>query len=136
MKMESPRRTLSARIAHQHKDVSPDGRQHPTRLLARIAGQFSGPFAVNLYQQTIAYYSIMLDELFSKATETSAADEPASYMPTTKVTEDSLDDFLGQKTNILKTKLEVFATEMFDRFRIRAQNLSRIADDQQHLGEM
>ena len=47
--------------------------------------------------------------------------------------EDSaLDDFIHDRTRILKTKLEVLAYEIHLRFQIRTTNMERISSDKEH----
>src|SRR4051812_7148223 len=57
--------------------------------------------------------------------------EPAAAMAG-----EGMQQLFDQRTSILKTKLEVFAAEIFDRLRIRQQNLSSIASDQERLGPL
>ena len=44
-----------------------------------------------------------------------------------------LENLFGHKGRILHTKLEVFASEIFERFRIRVQNLASIDQDENKL---
>ncbi len=45
----------------------------------------------------------------------------------------SLDQLLGQKAALLRTKLNVLGAELRDRFRLREQNLSALADECERL---
>lgn len=45
----------------------------------------------------------------------------------------SLDQLLGQKAAVLRTKLNVFGAELRDRFRLREQNLSALASERDQL---
>jgi hypothetical protein len=48
----------------------------------------------------------------------------------------SLDDFIHSRTRILRTKLEVLASEIRERLQIRVKNLERVADDKIHITAM
>jgi hypothetical protein len=48
----------------------------------------------------------------------------------------ALDQLFGGRTTILKTKLEVFATEIFDRLTIRSHNLLKISEDEERVSTM
>jgi hypothetical protein len=45
----------------------------------------------------------------------------------------SLDQLLGQKSSLLRTKLDVLGAELRDRFRLREQNLSALAGESEQL---
>ena len=45
----------------------------------------------------------------------------------------SLDQLLGQKADLLRTKLNVLGAELRDRFRLREQNLSGLAGESERL---
>src|ERR1041384_7003233 len=47
-----------------------------------------------------------------------------------------IEQLFGQRTSILKTKLEVFASELFERLRIREQNIQGISEDHERLTAM
>ena len=77
----------------------------------------------------------MLDDIFRESTfdDTSRS----SYGHDSHATQRSgIDELIQQRSSILKTKLEVFALELFDRLRIRNQNLTSIADNQGKLEAM
>ncbi len=60
-------------------------------------------------------------------------------LDTTRASENpdtSLDDLINQKGRILKTKLEVFASEIHERVRIRSRNIDRISEDEETVKKM
>jgi hypothetical protein len=48
----------------------------------------------------------------------------------------SLEKLFDGRTSVLKTKLDVFASEVFIRLRIRSENLLRISQDQERVGSI
>ena len=50
--------------------------------------------------------------------------------------EPSLEDFIHSRTRILNTKLDVLATEIHTRLRIRSKNLERVDEDKTHISKM
>jgi hypothetical protein len=60
----------------------------------------------------------------------------ASTEPDAAMAGEGMQQLFDQRTSILKTKLEVFATEIFDRLRIRQQNLSAIDRNEERLSLM
>jgi hypothetical protein len=63
-------------------------------------------------------------------------DEPRNYAGSpseSKSANAAVDQLFGQRTFILRTKLEVFTSELFDRLRIRSQNLVNITENQEAL---
>jgi hypothetical protein len=73
---------------------------------------------------------MILDDLFSGT----SARVPYASQPSKQ--DRGLDQLFDQRTSILKTKLEVFASELLDRLRIRTQNLTRISEDQERMAGM
>lgn len=57
--------------------------------------------------------------------DSSYSDEPLSTH--------SLDQLLGQKAALLRTKLNVFGAELRDRFRLREQSLAALASERERL---
>lgn len=57
----------------------------------------------------------------------------STYSFTTSSTH-SLDQLLGQKTELLRTKLEVFGAEIRDRFRLRERNSECIQTERERAG--
>jgi hypothetical protein len=70
----------------------------------------------------------MLDELLTQD------GEGPQYTPQSPGLD--LDAVFGNKGRVLRTKLEVFASEIFERFRIRLQNLALIEEDQNKLYDL
>jgi hypothetical protein len=73
---------------------------------------------------------VILDDIFNgKSNDPYAAQREMEK-------DDGLDRLFDQRTAILKTKLEVFASELLDRLRIRSKNLLTISENQDRLGRM
>jgi chemotaxis methyl-accepting protein methylase len=77
----------------------------------------------------------MLDDIF---TDTATSDPKAAirYDQADRKAATGIDNLFQQRTSILRTKMEVFAAELFDRLRIRNQNLLSISDNQGKLEAM
>jgi hypothetical protein len=56
----------------------------------------------------------------------------SNHNPVQQESDFTLDDLIHQKGRILQTKLEVLATEMIERLRIRSRNLEAINRDHEH----
>ncbi len=52
------------------------------------------------------------------------------------VSDSSVDDFIHGRSRILRTKLEVLASEIRERFEIRTKNLERVDGDKEHISKM
>ena len=70
----------------------------------------------------------MLDELLRYQPPSPSSAAPAYGQPSLDI-----NDLFDSKGRILHTKLEVLASEIFERFRIRVQNLASIGQDENKL---
>lgn len=73
----------------------------------------------------------MLSDLFTPAGY--ALPEPT---PTDAVSAGTIDEIVSDKRRIIRTKLEVVASEIFERLRIRTKNLAAIERDEETLYAM
>ena len=82
------------------------------------------------YKANLFSRAVILDDIFNRKSN----DQYAAQREVEK--DGGLDRLFDQRTAILRTKLEVFASELLDRLRIRTRNLVAISENHERLNQM